>query len=97
MAITKVMRVSFDMKVVCPSESESELTEYMVELAKKRMAGEKLSGLGAVLLEESLKTGPEGALTICIKSGMGKAIKELASQETGLNVTASNVRFEVKR
>ena len=94
MAITKRLRVSFDVKFVCQTHNEHEITEYLVKLAKRRIAGEKLTGLDLALLEESLKTGPEGALTIAIKKSIGDELKTF-SNEGG--TTVSNIRFEVKQ
>lgn len=97
MAITKRMRVSFDLKIVCPSKSEVEITEYLLEIAKRRMAGEKLTGLEGALLEASLESGPEGALEVCIKSGVATELRETLAEDTSLPMVASNIRFEVKR
>ena len=94
MAITKRLRVTFDVKFVCQTQNEHEITEYLIKLAKRRIAGEKLTGLDFALLEESLKTGPEGALTIAVKKSLADEVKTFGDEE---GTTVSNIRFEVKR
>ncbi|ALP47794.1 hypothetical protein BOW94_gp29 [Escherichia phage GA2A] len=94
MAMTKRIRVSFDLKMVAGSEEESALNRSLVEMAKLYLAGEKTDGLGLKLLQTSLESGPEAALEIALK----KTIKEeLVKTFSGKQFGVSNLRFEVKR
>ena len=94
MAITKRIRVSFDLKMVCSSKEEAKLNSQLVEMAKLYAAGEKPDGLGLKLLQAALESGPEAALEIALK----KTIKaELVGAFGEDQFGVSNLRFEVKR
>lgn len=94
MAITKRVRVSFDLKMVCTSREEAALNGSLVELAKLYVAGEKFDGLSLKLLQTALESGPEAALEIAMK----KTIKEELVEAFGSDqFGVSNLRFEVKR
>lgn len=94
MAITKRIRVSFDLKMVCSSEEEAKLNEQLVDMAKRYVSGEKPDGLGLKLLQTALESGPESALEIALK----KTVKEELVEAFGDDqFGVSNLRFEVKR
>lgn len=94
MAITKRMRISFDIKTVIPTEGVANATEALVGLAKAYAEGEKLDGLQLALLKVALEGGVDEALTFALK----KTLKEeLVIAINDSDITGSNFRFEVKR
>lgn len=94
MAITKRIRVSFDLKMVVSSNEEDALNRKLVEMAKLYVAGEKTDGLGLSLLQAAIESGPEAAMEIALK----KVIKEeLVDSFCEDRFGVSNLRFEVKR
>ncbi|MCC3724474.1 phage T7 gene 5.5 family protein [Staphylococcus epidermidis] len=88
MAMTKHFKVTFDVTAVIDSESEKNLNELLVDLAKKAGSGEKLNPFKQELLIQGLTHGPEGAAAFCIKQGLREFIRdghsELSSTEQKL-------------
>lgn len=94
MAITKRIRVSFDLKMVVSSKEEENLCRQLTEMTKAYADGEKLDGLRLALVKAAIESGPESALEIAVK----KTIKEELVDAFGDDpFGVSNLRFEVKR
>lgn len=94
MAITKRIRVSFDLKMVVSSKEEENFCRQLAEMTKSYADGEKLDGLRLALVKAAIESGPESALEIAIK----KTIKEELVDAFGDDpFGVSNLRFEVKR
>lgn len=89
MAITKRIRVSFDLKIVFSSKEEETVCRQLAEMTKAYAKGEELDGLQLALVKAAIESGPESAIEIGIK----KAIKKELVDHFGM----SNLRFEVKR
>lgn len=94
MAITKRIRVSFDLKMVVSSKEEETVCRQLAEMTKAYADGEKLDGLQLALVKAAIESGPESALEIVAK----KAIKEELVDAFGDGqFGVSNLRFEVKQ
>lgn len=94
MAITKRIRVSFDLKKVSSSEEEETMCRQLAAMTKAYAEGEKLNGLQLALVKAAIESGPESALEIAVK----KTIKaELVYAFGGDQFGMSNLRFEVKQ
>lgn len=94
MAITKRIRVSFDLKMVFSSKEEETMRRQLAEMTKAYAAGEKLDGLQLALVKAAIESGPESALEIAVK----KNIKEEMVDAFGAGqFGVSNLRFEVKQ
>ena len=94
MAITKRIRVSFDLKMVVSSEEEDTMCSQLSEMTKAYSEGEKLDGLQLSLVKAAIESGPESALEIALK----KVIKEELVDAFGDDqFGVSNLRFEVKQ
>lgn len=94
MAITKRIRVSFDLKMVVSSKGEEIMCRQLAEMTKAYADGEKLDGLQVALVKTAIESGPESALEIVAK----KAIKEELVDAFGDGqFGVSNLRFEVKQ
>ena len=94
MAITKRIRVSFDLKMVVSSKKEETMCRQLAEMTKAYAEGEKLDGLQLALVKAAIESGPESALEIAIK----KAVKEeLVDAFDDDQFGVSNLRFEVKQ
>lgn len=95
MAITKRIRISFDLKMVVSSEEEETMCSKLAEMTKAYSEGEKLDGLQLSLVKAAIESGPESALEIGIK----KTIKEelMGAFSDDLFGGVSNLRFEVKQ
>ena len=95
MAITKRIRVSFDLKMVVNSKEEETVCNQLAEMTKAYSEGEKLNGLQLALVKAAIESGPESAIEISAK----KAIKEeLVDTFCGDQLRdACNLRFEVKQ
>lgn len=94
MAITKRIRVSFDLKVVISSKEEETVCHQLVEMTKAYADGVKLDGLQLALVKAAIESGPESALEIAAK----KTIKEELVDAFGdSQFDVSNLRFEVKQ
>ncbi|QBZ68999.1 hypothetical protein [Shigella phage VB_Ship_A7] len=76
MAITKRFKVSFEVTAVIDSESENNLNDVLVDIAKKAATGEELNPFKRELLVQGLTYGPEGAATFCIKQALRNFIRE---------------------
>lgn len=94
MAITKRIRVSFDLKMAVTSKEEETMCRQLAELTKAYAEGEKLDGLQLALVKAAIESGPESALEIAAK----KVIKEelVDAFDVG-KFGVSNLRFEVKQ
>lgn len=94
MAITKRIRVSFDLKMVVSSKEEETVCRQLAEMTKAYADGEKLDGLQMAMVRAAIESGPESALEIAVK----KAIKkELVYAFDDDQFGVSNLRFEVKQ
>lgn len=94
MAITKRIRVSFDLKMVVNSKEEETMCRHLAEMTKAYSEGEKLDGLQLALVKAAIESGPESALEIVAK----KQIKEELVDAFGDGqFGVSNLRFEAKR
>ncbi len=94
MAITKRIRVSFDLKMVVNSKKEETMCRQLTEMTKAYAEGDKMDGLQLALVKAAIESGPESALEIAIK----KAVKEeLADAFDDDQFGVSNLRFEVKQ
>lgn len=76
MAMTKKFKVSFDVTAVIDSESEKNLSEFVMRAAKKAAAGEELNPFKQEMLVQALTYGPEGAAAFIIKQGLREMIKD---------------------
>ena len=94
MAITKRIRVSFDLKMVVNSKKEETVCRQLAEMTKAYAEGEKLDGLQLAMVKAAIESGPESAIEIAVK----KVIKEdLVDAFSDYLFGASNMRFEVKQ
>lgn len=94
MAITKRIRVSFDLKMVVSSKEEDTMCRQLAERTKAYAEGEKLDGLQLALVKAAIESGPESAIEIVAK----KIIKEELVEAFGEGqLGVSNLRFEVKQ
>lgn len=93
MAITKRIRVSFDLKMVLSSKEEETLCRQLAELTKAYSDGAKLNGLQVAMVKAAMESGPESALELSMKKTIKDMIVEV-SGEYPFNV--SNFRFEVR-
>lgn len=94
MAITKRIRVSFDLKMVVSSKREETMGRQLAEMTKAYADGEKLDGLQLAMVKAAIESGPESALEIVVK----KVIKEeLVDAFSDDQFGVSNLRFEVKQ
>lgn len=94
MAITKRIRVSFDLKTVVSSKAEETMCLQLAELTKAYADGEKLDGLQLAIVKAAIESGPESALEIALKKTIKEELVD-AFYEDQFGV--SNLRFEVKR
>lgn len=94
MAMTKRMRVSFDLKMVVSSKEEETMCCQLAEITKAYAGGEKLDGLQLAMVRAAIELGPESALELALKKTLKEVIVE-GFDEDQFNV--SNFRFEVKR
>lgn len=78
MAITKRIRVSFDLKMVISSMEEETMCHQLAEITKAYAEGEKLYGLQLALVKAAIESGPESAIEIVakknIKGGAGRRL-----------------------
>lgn len=95
MAITKRIRVSFDLKMVVSSKKEEFLCRHLAEMTKDYAEGEKMDGFQLAMVKEAIESGPESAIEIAIK----KVIKEelVRAFSDDLLGGVSNLRVEVKQ
>lgn len=94
MAITKRIRVSFDLKMVINSEEEETMCRQLAGITKAYAEGEKLDGLQLATVKAAIESGPESAIEIVAK----KCIKENLVDAFGDGqFGVSNLRFEVKQ
>ena len=93
MAITKRIRVSFDLKMVANSKEEETVCRQLAEMTKAYADGEKLDGLQLDMVKAAIESGPESAIEIVAK----KIIKEKLVDAFGEGqFGVSNFRFEVR-
>lgn len=76
MAMTKRFKVTFEVTTVVGSESEKNLRDTVLSIARSVTKGEKVSPFNLGLLEAALEGGPEAAAEFCIKSGLRSFVKE---------------------
>ena len=94
MAITKRIRVSFDLKMVVSSKEEETMRRQLVEMTKAYADGENLDGLRLALVKAAIESGPESALEIAVKKTIKEELVDAFGDDT---FGVSNLRFEVKR
>lgn len=94
MAITKRIRVSFDLKMVVDSKQEETMCRALAEMTKAYADGEKLDGLQLTLVKTAIESGPESALEIALKKNIKE---ELVYALSDYQCGVANLRFEVKR
>lgn len=94
MAITKRIRVSFDLKMVVNSKEEETMCLQLAGITKAYAEGEKLDGLQLALVKAAIESGPESALEIAAKKVIKK---ELVDAFDDGKFGVSNLRFEVKQ
>lgn len=76
MAMTKRFKVTFEVTSVINAESEQNLRDTVLRIARSVSKGEKVNPFKLGLLEAALEGGPEAAAEFCIKSGLRSFIKE---------------------
>lgn len=85
MAITKKLKVSFDVTVKLDSETEEQLKEVVQGLAKEAASGEKLDGYHSELLVQALTYGPDGVvehiMRKCLRDGIKEMFNELGDKD----------------
>ena len=85
MAITKKLKVSFDVIVKLDSAAEEKLHELVRCIAKEAASGEKLEGYHRELLVHALTYGPDGAVEFimrkCIRDGIKEMFNELGDKK----------------
>lgn len=94
MAITKRIRVSFDLKMVVSSEDEETICRQLAEMTKAYAEGEKLDGLQLAMVKTAIESGPESAIEIVAKNHIKE---ELVDAFGDGQFGVSNLRFEVKQ
>ena len=94
MAITKRIRVSFDLKIVVNSKEEETMCRQLAELTKAYAEGENLDGLQLALVKAAIESGPESALEIAAKKTIKKKLVDAFGDG---HFGVSNLRFEVKQ
>lgn len=94
MAITKRIRVSFDLKMVINSKEEETVCRQLAEMTKAYADGEKLDGLKLAMVKAAIESGPESAIEIGAKKNIKK---ELVYAFGDGQFGVSNLRFEVKQ
>lgn len=94
MAITKRIRVSFDLKMVVSSEDEETICRQLAKITKDYAEGEKLDGLQLAVVKTAIESGPESAIEIIAKKHIKK---ELVDAFGDGQFGVSNLRFEVKQ
>lgn len=77
MAMTKRFKVTFEVTTVVDSESEQNLRDTVLRIARSVSKGEKVNPFKLGLLEAALNGGPEAAVEFCIKNGLRGAIREM--------------------
>lgn len=76
MAITKRFKVTFEVTSVIDSESEKNLSETVLRIARMVAKGEKVDNFKMGFLEVALTGGPEAAAAYCIRHGLRSMVKE---------------------
>lgn len=94
MAITKRMRVSFDLKAVFSEEDLKSYTNELVALSKAFTNGDKLSGWDLQLIKSAAEGGVEEAIELHFKKVIAKKLKDVMPEQ---GVTLSNVTTRFKQ
>lgn len=76
MAITKRFKVTFEVTIVIDSESEKNLSETVLRVARMVANGEKVDNFKLGFLEAALSGGPDAAAAYCIRHGLRSMVKE---------------------
>lgn len=96
MAMTKKMRVSFDLTLVIDSELEAKMLAGAVEASKRFMSGVD-GDIGAdrlAFLEAITEKGPDAALEMQLRSGIRGLVKETFIKEAEFTkASPANVHF----
>ena len=97
MAITKRVRVSFDLKIVQAGIDSESMAKLLAEEVKRLgKTSEKPDGLQRALIVESLTNGPEAAFELALKKALGDIIKEEFNDVSGRSSQkVSNVSIRV--
>ena len=88
MAITKRMRVSFDLKAVFSEEDIKRYADELVALSKAFTRGEKLSGWDLQLVRVAAEEGVEAAIEMHFKKAIAKKLKDFMPED---GVKLSNI------
>ena len=95
MAITKRIRVSFDLKMVVSLQEEETICRQLAEMTKAYAEGKKLDGVKLALVKAAIESGPESAIEIAIKKDIReKLVYAFSGYPFG---GTSNLRCEVKQ
>lgn len=76
MAITKRFKVTFEATSAIDSESEKNLSESVLRIARMVSNGEKVDNFKLGFLEAALNGGPDEAAAYCIRHGLRSLVKE---------------------
>lgn len=95
MAITKRIRVSFDLKMVVSSKREETVCRQLAEMTKAYSEGENLDGLQFAMVKAAIESGPESAIEIAVKKVIKEELVDAFSDYRFGGV--SNLRFEIKQ
>lgn len=76
MAMTKRFKVTFEVTSVVDSESEQNLRDTVLHVARSVSKGDPVGHFKMGLLEAALEGGPEAAAEFCFKSGLRSLVKE---------------------
>lgn len=94
MAITKRLRVSFDVKTVASTEEVEEFTKNLLDSSKRFLSGEKLTGIELELARIACQAGVEAAIELHYKSAFQRWVREELVEE---GFTPANICVEVKQ
>lgn len=83
MGMTKRFKVTFEVTSVIDSESEHNLSDTVLRIARMVSVGEKVDPFKLGLLEAAINGGPEAAAAFCIKTGLRSMIKEAHDDLSG--------------
>ena len=75
MAITKRLKVTFDVTSVVDSEMQAQMDELILDTARKIKAGEKVEPFHKEVLRQALTGGAEAAVAFILKSGIREFIR----------------------
>lgn len=95
MAITKKFKVTFDMTAKIDTETEKDVADVVLDLAKAAHSGKQLTGLERHLLIQALTHGADGfiaaMMTASIRGGVQKMFKDAGNSDL-FRVSPATVR-----